>query len=225
MNVKNTPLFVFSILTSVFIFADVQNRESSLKFHSLNCPGEIVIPLIPQKKSYENLHAICKINYIYRGMTIAGGFLSETWKQSYSILREYSFYAKIRYLDKKKKVLMILTKPEKERVVRLDWIDGNLINTAFMENDVYTAELHFLSSSRLNEKKIFRLLREKDIDEIQIEVNKVIVDWEFKYLEEKKNHIQNRKPELVQVKKEGRFEFNVGKRIAIKVKYENNMGN
>jgi HEAT repeat protein len=201
---------------SAVILGEIESYdESSLEFHSLECAGEVIIPHIPKKKDYENIEAICKINYIYRGKKIAGGYLSETWKQSYSIYRQYFIYARISYLDKKGKLKLILNKPEQERIIRIDWVSGNLMDTAYMENEIYTAELYFLSSSRANEKKIYRLLKKKKIDEIQIEVNKVIVDWQFRYLEEKENL------ELFEKIKKGKFEFKVGKKISIKVKYEN----
>jgi hypothetical protein len=208
-------LLVVVIFTSLLIFSYESYNESSLEFHSLKCAGEVVIPHIPQKKDYENINAICKINYIYRGKKIEGGYIRETWKQFFSINREYSIYAKISYLDKKGKVILILNKPEQERLIRIDWEAGNLISTAYVENEIYTAELYFLSSSLVNEKRIYRLLKKKKIDEIQIEINKVIVDWEFKYREEKENM------EFIEKKRQGKFEFKVGKKISIKVKYEN----
>jgi hypothetical protein len=215
MSKKRSMLLMVVIFTSLSIFSYESYNESSLEFHSLECAGEVVIPHIFPKKDYENINAICKINYIYRGKKIAGGYLNETWKQSYSINREYLIYSKISYLDKKGKSIFILNKPEQERVIRVDWEAGNLLDTAYKENEIYTAELYFLSSSCANEKRIYKLLKKKKIEEIQIEVNKVIVDWEFTYLEETDNH------ELFEKKKKGKFEFKVGKKMSIKVKYEN----
>jgi len=217
MTTKKRTLIVFIIFTSLLLFSDDPFKESSLEFHSLKCPGEIVIPHIPRKENYENIDAICKINYISRGKTIAGEWIGETWKQFYSMDRNNFIYAKITYLDKKGKVILILNKPEQERLIRLDWVSGNMLNIAYTENEIYTTEVRFLSSSCENEKRIYRLLKEKKIDEIQIEVNKVIVDWKFEYDKEIENL------EFVKIKKQGKFEFKVSKKISIKVKYENKM--
>lgn len=214
MSKRKPILLVVAIFTSLLIFSDESYNESSLEFHSLECAGEFVIPNLRQKEDYENINAICKINYIYRGKEITGGYLIETWKQFYSIYREYLIYAKISYLDKKGKLMLILNKPEQERVIRIDWVAGNLESTAYIENEIYTAELYFLSSSCVNEKRIYRLLKKKKIDKIQIEVNKVIVNWEFKYREKKE------KMDFIEIKRQGKFEFEVGKKISIKVKYK-----
>ena len=215
MSKKKSMLLVVIIFTSLLIFSYESYNESSLEFHSLECSGELVIPQSLQKKDYENINAICKINYIYRGKKIVGGYLSESWKQFYSINREYLIYAKISYLDKKGKLILILNKPGQERVIRVDWEAGNLMDTAYKENEIYTAELYFLSSSCANEKRIYKLLKKKKIEKIQIDLDKVVVNWEFTYREETDNH------ELFEREKKGKFEFTVGKKISIKVKYEN----
>lgn len=222
MTAKKRILIVFCIFISLLIFSDDSIKESSLEFNSLKCPEEIVIPHMQQKKDYENINARCKLNYIYRGRIMAVGSFDDI-ASIYYICRDHYIYAKIKYFDKNKKVLMEISKPEQERIIRvgLPTEMGFGVSAAFKEKEIYIAELYFLLSSPLNEKKIYGLLKRKKIDEIHIEIDKVIVDWMYHYTEKKKGYYKDGYLNRVEIEKKGKFEFKVGKKISIKVKYEN----
>ncbi|MCP4153704.1 MAG: hypothetical protein GY757_38620 [bacterium] len=95
------------------------------------------------------------------------------------------------------------------------------MNVMFLDDERYNVKLLFLNSNCLNQKKINRLLREKKIKKIAIEIDKIIVDWTFKYSARQDEKDKYGKWKRNSVIRKGKFDFKVGKKVSIKVNYEN----
>ncbi|MCP4153709.1 MAG: hypothetical protein GY757_38645 [bacterium] len=144
-------VFLFVFLVSLSVFSDKLNAEYNLEFDSIDCPKQIVIPH-PVPENVENTFAKCKINYTYHGTLISEGKLGG-YGSSYDIERNYLIHATIIYLDKKNSALMVLNKPEEGEIHYSSdtYILG--VSAIFMDKERYTADLFFLDSHPLNQKK------------------------------------------------------------------------
>ncbi|MCP4153708.1 MAG: hypothetical protein GY757_38640 [bacterium] len=223
METKKLVLIVVSIFVLSIVFSNKLHAEYRLEFDSIECPEQIAIPHpIPESVGHSNI--ICKINYIYHGNLIADGKMNGHSGPT-KIDRNCLIYARVIYLDKKNNALMVLTKPEDgesyysnpySNIIRVSGIKA-----IFMENEKYTTDFYFFSSHCLNKKKIDRLLKEKKIKKIAIEIDKIIVDWTYEYSARQDEKDKYGKWKRNSVIRKGKFDFKVGKKVSIKVNYEN----
>ncbi|MCP4153710.1 MAG: hypothetical protein GY757_38650 [bacterium] len=64
-------------------------------------------------------------------------------------------------------------------------------------------------------------MREKKIKKIAIEIDKIIVDWTYEYSEYQDEEDVDGKRKDITIIRKGKFDFKVGKKVSIKVNYEN----
>ncbi len=217
METKKLVLIVVSIFVLSIAFSNKLHAEYRLEFDSIDCPKQIVIPhSISETVGYN--FAKCRINYTYHGTLISDGKMR---RGSSKIDRNCIIHATILYLDKKNNALMVLTKPEEGEAHDSDDIYILGMNVMFLDDERYNVKLLFLNSNCLNQKRINRLLREKKIKKIAIEIDKIIVDWTYEYSEYQDEEDVDGKRKDIAIIRKGKFDFKVGKKVSIKVNYEN----
>ncbi|MCP4153705.1 MAG: hypothetical protein GY757_38625 [bacterium] len=212
-------VFLFIFLVSLSVLSDELNAQYNLEFDSIEYPEQIVIPYHTSRESVL-ASAACAINYTFRGNVIAEGISGST-DCFYRIYRDCAFHAKIIYLDKNNNELVVSARPEKEEFLHFMDNFGFGLSAVFMDNKCYSADLFLFTSHGPQKKKINQLLREKKIKKVSIEINRVVVDWTYIYEELQTEKDDSGKRKCVTIDTTGKFYFDVGEKISIKVTYEN----
>ena len=208
----------FSLILFVTLFLSFLNAgEAQLYFISLTNTDPIIIP---QEIDFKEFDACCKIKYAYDGDWIGGC----SRKKFCIIFRNYWYYAHLIYLDDNNKKLFQITLPDymqvlKKMRVNLD-VSGPDDNFVFREDIVYSTDFQLLSSPFFQFKKLRELIRAKRIHKIRLDLEKVVVKWDYSC--ENLQPGKEGKEKVERVKKEGEFVLKIGKTYFIEVKYDNN---
>lgn len=205
----------FIILISQLFFV-LYATEFPLRFIHFEYPESIIIP---SKIDFNDFAVICKIKYGYTGDWI-GGCSREKFC---NIFRMGNPYAKLAYLDDNDKELYIVDYPKTFDCLKTVFIlgfGGSLDeNFVFSEDEVYTAEIPILSWAFFQLKELKELIITKKITKIQIELQNVVVNWDYT-CEEVNWKTKEEKNSIKSIKLEGKYEFQINKTYTINVKYE-----
>jgi hypothetical protein len=205
-----------SILFLTLFLSFLNAGESQLRFDSLTNTDPIIIP---HGIDFKEFDACCTIKYAYDGDWIGGC----SRKKFCHIFRNYFYYAHLTYLDDNNKQLFRITLPDswqflKEIRVNFD-VSGLGDNFVFKEGILYSADFQLLSRQFFQFKKLMELIRAKRVHKIRLELEKVVVKWDYSC--EIRQPKKGGKEKVEKVKKEGEFVLKVDKTFFIEVKYNN----
>jgi hypothetical protein len=203
------------ILFFTLFFSFLNAGEAQLHFDSLANTDPIIIP---QGIDCNEFEAFCTIKYTYEGDWI-GGCSREKFC---TIFRNYWYYAHLIYLDENKKELFQINLPDylqilKKMHVNLD-VSGTDDNFVFREDIVYSADFQLLSSLFFQFEKLRELISTKKVHKIRLDLEKVVVKWDYSC--ENLQPKEGGKEKVEKVKKEGEFVLKIDKTYFIEVKYE-----
>ncbi len=204
-----------SILFLTIFLTFVNAEEVQLRFDSLTNTDPIIIP---REIDFKEFEAFCTIKYTYEGDWI-GGCSREKFC---TIFRNYWYYAHLTYLDENKKELFQINLPDylqilKKMHVNLD-VSGTEDNFVFREDIVYSADFQLLSSLFFQFEKLRELISTKRVHKIRLDLEKVVVKWDYSC--ENLQPKEGGKEKVEKVKKEGEFLIKVDKTYFIEIKYE-----
>jgi hypothetical protein len=205
-----------SILFFTLFLSFLNAGEAQLRFDSLANTDPIIIP---REIDFKEFDACCTIKYAYDGDWIGGC----SRKKFCIIFRNYWCYAHLIYLDENKKELYRINLPDylqilKKMHVNLD-VAGLGDNFVFKEGILYSADFQLLSSLFFQFEKLRELISAKKIHKIRLELEKVVVKWDYSC--EIRQPKKGGKEKVEKVKKEGEFVLKVDKTFFIEVKYNN----
>jgi len=201
-------------LTLFLSFLDA--GEARLRFDSLTNIDPIIIP---REMDFEEFDAFCTIKYTYEGDWIGGC----SFKKFCNIFREYFYYAHLNYLDENNKELFRINLPDSMKILKeilfnfdMSGMDDNFV---FREDIVYSTDIQILSSHLFQFEKLRELISTKRVHKIRLDLEKVVVKWDYscEILQPK----EGGKEKVEKVKKEGEFVLKVNKTFFIEVKYNN----
>lgn len=205
-------IFLLLVLFFNLVFV-LDAKETPLLFLLFRYPENVVIP---SKIDFDDFEVTCKIEYGYTGDWI-GGCSREKYC---NIHRMENVYAKLSYLDKDDKELYFVDYPETFCQLKIipdfslsGWDSEE--NFVFREDIVYTKEFSILSWFYFKLKELKELIVGKKITKIQVELKKVLVNWEYT-CEELNGKTSEGKSST---KMEGKYEFQIDKKYVINVKY------
>jgi hypothetical protein len=204
-----------SIFFLTIFLTFVNAGEAQLRFDSLANTDPIIIP---REIDFKEFDACCTIKYAYDGDWIGGC----SRKKFCIIFRNYFYYAHLTYLDENNKELFRINLPDSLKVLRgirvnLD-VSGFGDNFAFKEGILYSTDLQLLSSQFFQFEKLRELISTKRIHKIRLDLEKVVVKWDYSC--ENLQPKERRKEKVEKVKKQGEFVLKVDKTYFIEIKYE-----
>ena len=207
-----------SILFLTLFFSFLNAGERQLRFDSLTKTDPIIIP---QEIDFNEFDACCTIKYAYDGDWIGGC----SRKKFCIIFRNYSYYAHLTYLDNNNKKLFRITLPDSlqcMKEIRLNFDMAGLgDNFAFKEGILYSTDFQLLSSQFFQFEKLRELISTKKVHKIRLDMEKVVVKWDYSC--ESRQPKEEGKKKIEKVKKEGEFVIKVDKTYFIEIKYEGNV--
>lgn len=205
-------IFLLLILFFNLVFV-LDAKETPLLFYFFRYPENVVIP---SEIDFDDFEVTCKIEYGYTGDWI-GGCSREKYCDFY---RMANVNAKLSYLDRNDKELYIVDYPKTFDCLKTFFgygIGESLRdeNFVFREDLIYEAEFPILSRAFFRLKELKELIVGKKITKIQVELKKVLVNWEYT-CEELNGKTSEGKSST---KMEGKYEFQIDKKYVINVKY------
>ncbi len=206
----------FALIFFLTLFFSFLNAgEAKLRLDSLTDTDPIIIP---QEIDFNEFDACCTIKYTYEGDWI-GGCSREKFC---TIFREYFYYAHLTYLDGNYKELFRITLPDSflvlgEIVYNMD-SSGMGDNFVFREEIVYSTDIQILSPPLFQFEKLRELISTKRIHKIKLDLEKVVVKWDYSC--ETRHSKEGGKERVEKVKKQGEFVIKVDKTYFIEIKYE-----
>jgi hypothetical protein len=207
-----------SILFITFLLSFFNPVEAQLRFDSLANTDPIIIPCEIDFKEFE---AHCTIRYTYEGDWIGGC----SRKKFCIIFRNYWYYAHLTYLDENKKELYRINLPDYLQILKIMHVNldvgGMGDNFVFREDIVYSADFQLLSSLFFQFERLRELISAKKIHKIRLDLEKVVVKWDYSCGGRQPK--EGGKEKVEKVKKEGEFVIKVDKTYFIEIKYEGNV--
>jgi hypothetical protein len=209
MKFKIIIFMILIFILTFHLFFILNANEATLHFYFFKYPESI---LIPSKIDFGHFEVIGEIEYGYSGDWIGG---CSRDKECF-IHRDHDIYAKLSCLDQNDNELYSAIYPEMIPYLS-GYIDSDE-NFVFREDKIYSEEFPILSFAYSEQKELKELILLKKITKINIELKKVIVNWDYtcESVSWKTGEVKN---SIKSIKLEGKYEFQIDKQYIINVKY------